>query len=131
MSEKKIVGMHLLKIGSYVMMDGAACKVTNIQVSKPGKHGHSKMRVEAVGLIDEKKRLIVKPGSDNIEVPIIEKKTAQILSVSGDTANVMDTESYETFNLKIPEELKNTVVGGVQVIYWDILGEKVMKQIKG
>jgi translation initiation factor 5A len=54
-----------------------------------------------------------------------------VLSVSGDTANVMDAESYETFDLKIPEELKADVVEGAKVLYWIILGEKVMKQIKG
>lgn len=131
MAEKKIVGMHALKTGSYVIVDGVACRVTSIQTSRPGKHGHAKMRVEAVGLLDKKKRIFVKPGSDTIDVPIIEKKTAQVLSVSGDMANVMDSESYETFDLKIPEELKDSVVEGAQVLYWVVLGEKVMKQVKG
>jgi translation initiation factor 5A len=131
MTEKKVTGMHALKTGSYVIVDGIACKVVNIQTSRPGKHGHAKMRVEAIGLMDDKKRIFVKPGSDTVEVPIIEKKTAQVLSVSGDTANVMDTESYETFDLKIPEELKGSIVEGIKVLYWIILGEKVMKQVKG
>ncbi|MBW2993725.1 translation initiation factor IF-5A, partial [Candidatus Woesearchaeota archaeon] len=48
MSEKKIVGMHSLKTGSYVLVDGVACRVVNIQTSRPGKHGHAKMRVDAV-----------------------------------------------------------------------------------
>jgi translation elongation factor P/translation initiation factor 5A len=33
----------------------------------------------AVGLIDGKKRNLVLPGHDSVEVPIIEKKDAQIL----------------------------------------------------
>jgi translation initiation factor 5A len=53
-----------------------------------------------------------------------------VLSVSGDKANVMDTESFETFDMKIPAELKDQVVEGAQVLYWVILGEKVMKQVK-
>ena len=81
-------------------------------------------------LIDGKKRQEVMPGHDNIEVPIIDKNTAQVLSVVGDTANVMDMESYESFDLKIPEELKDKVVSGVSVLYWDILGEKIMKQLR-
>ena len=131
MAEKKIVGMHALKTGSYVIVDGVACRVTSIQTSRPGKHGHAKMRVDAVGLMDGKKRIFVKPGSDTIEVPIIEKKTAQVLSVSGDMANVMDSESYETFDLEIPEELKGQVVEGCEILYWVILNDKVMKQVKG
>jgi translation initiation factor 5A len=71
------------------------------------------------------------PGHDKIPVPIIDKLNAQVLSVSGSNANVMDMESYETFDLKIPGELKNKVIEGSTVLYWDILGEKVMKQVKG
>ena len=96
-----------LKVGGYVIIDGAACRVVSIQTSKTGKHGHAKSRVEAIGLVDDQKRIIVKPSHDRIEVPIVEKKSAQILSVIGDSANVMDLESYETFNLKSPEDLKD------------------------
>ena len=127
----KIVGASSIKAGSFLVVDGVACKVVDSQVSKSGKHGHAKIRIVAIGLIDDKKREIVMPGGDNVEVPIIEKKNAQVLSVANDMANVMDMESYETFNLKIPEELKGKVVENSQVLYWDIMGEKVMKSVKG
>ncbi len=126
----KTVSVGTLQKGSYVLIDGVASKVTGTQTSRPGKHGHAKVRLEAVGLIDGRKRIVVMPGHDNIDVPIIEKKTAQVLSVSGNTANVMDNETYETFDLEIPENLKDKVVDGVQVLYWDIIGDKVMKDIR-
>ena len=126
----KMGSVGSLQKGNYVIIDGAACKVVDTQTSRPGKHGHAKVRLSAVGLIDEKKRVVVMPGHDNIEVPIVEKKSAQVLSISGDTANVMDSESYETFDLKIPEELKGQVVEGCNVLYWVILNDKVMKQVK-
>ena len=117
--------------GSYIVLEGAACRVVDTQVSRPGKHGHAKVRLTAVGIVDDKKRVVVMPGHDNVEVPIIEKKTAQVLSMQGDTANVMDSETYETFDLKVPEELKGQVVEGISVLYWIVLTDKVMKQIKG
>jgi len=126
----KLTSVGSLQKGSYVIIDGAACKVSDTQTSRPGKHGHAKVRMQAIGLIDSKKREIVMPGHDNIEVPIIEKKTAQVLSLHGDTANVMDTETYETFDVKIPEELKAECVEGCNVLYWHILEDKVMKQVK-
>ena len=128
--EKKLTSVGSLKKGSMVILDGAACRVTNTSTSRPGKHGHAKVRLEAVGIIDGKKREIVMPGHDNIEVPIVDKRNAQILSIHGDTANVMDLETYETFDMKIPEDLKNEVVEGANVLYWIILGQKVIKQIK-
>ncbi|HJX05406.1 MAG TPA: translation initiation factor IF-5A [Candidatus Nanoarchaeia archaeon] len=119
-----------LQIGNYVVVDGAACTVTSMQVSRPGKHGHAKVRLEAVGIVDGKKRQIVAPGHDEIDVPVIDKRNAQVLSISGETANVMDSETYETFDLVVPEDIKGQVSDGTVVVYWTILSDKVMKQIK-
>ena len=130
MTEKKNVTVGSLKEGNLVILDNVACKVVEVKVSKPGKHGHAKVNLTAVGLLDEKKRNVVMPGHDNIEVPIIDKRSAQVLSIVNDTANVMDIETFETFDLKIPDELKGTVTEGCHVLYWVILGERVLKQIK-
>ena len=126
----KTVGGNDLKVGSYIIVEGAACKIANIDISRPGKHGHAKLRIEGIGIIDNKRRIIVMPAHDNIEVPIIEKKTAQVLSVHDTVANVMDAETYETFDLTIPDELKDACVGGVSVLYWKVMEDKILKQVK-
>lgn len=130
MYEKKLVGVGTLKKGDTIIIDDAPCRVTDTATSRPGKHGHAKVNLMAVGILDGKKRNLVMPGHDRVEAPIIEKKTAQILSVSGNNANVMDMETYETFEMEIPEELKKQVREGVEVLYWVIMGTKVMKQVK-
>lgn len=112
------------------MVDGAPCRISSTDTSKSGKHGHAKVRIVAIGLLDEKKREVVMPAHDNVEVPLIDKNTAQVLSVTGDIANVMDETSFETFDLKIPEEMKDQVVPNCKILYWVIMGEKVMKQLK-
>ena len=131
MSDTKMVGANQVQKGSFIILEGAACKVVDTEISKPGKHGHTKVRISAVGLVDSKKRIVVMPGHDNVEVPIIEKRSAQVLSVKGDVANVMDSESYETFDVQVPDELKGQVVEGGSVLYWTILSERVIKQVKG
>lgn len=130
MYEKKLVDVGGLKKGDTIIIDDAACKITDVSVSRPGKHGHAKVNMMAVGILDGKKRNLVLPGHDKVEAPIIEKKNAQILSISGDKAQVMDTVTYETFEMEIPEELKGNVREGVEVLYWEIMGTKVMKQVK-
>lgn len=130
MAEIKQTQITSLKKGSYIIIDGIPCIIRDVQTSKPGKHGHAKCRIEAIGMIDGQKKIIVKPGHEKAEVPIIEKKAAQVLSINGDVANVMDMENYETFDLKIPEELKDQVKEGVQVLYWNVMDTKVMKQLK-
>lgn len=126
----KPISVGELKEGKYVVIDGLACVVKSVQKSKPGKHGHAKCRIEAVGLINEEKKIIVKPAHDTVDSPLIEKETAQVLSIKSNVANVMNLKSFETLDLKIPEELKDQIKEGSQVIYWTILKEKVMKQVK-
>ncbi len=127
--EKKVTDVSSLKEGSLVIFDNAACKVVSVDISKPGKHGHAKYRIVAVGILDGKKRDMVMPHVD-VEVPIIGKKEAQVLTITGNKANIMDSASFETFDLEIPEELRGKVKEGSTIIYWEILDDKVMKQIK-
>ena len=126
----KQASIGTLTKGNYVVIEGVACKVVDTQTSKPGKHGHAKVRLTGVGLLDDKKRVVVLPGHDNMDVPVIEKRTAQVLSISGKMANIMDVETYETFDLEIPDELKEECKEGVNILYWTILSDKVMKQVK-
>ncbi|MBD3262821.1 translation initiation factor IF-5A [Candidatus Woesearchaeota archaeon] len=119
-----------LKKGSYMMMDGRACQIVSMERSAPGKHGHAKYRIMGVDLLTGTKKQAVYTGHDKVKVPIIEKKSAQVLSVSGNKVQIMDMESYETFELDIPDEFKGKIEENGEVTYWNILGEKVIKQVK-
>lgn len=120
-----------LKPGNYVIFDGVAYIVKSVQISKTGKHGHAKARVEAIGIMDDKKVIKLMPGHDAVDVPIIEKKNAQVLSIQDGKATVMDIDSYETFEMNIPKDLEDQVREGSQILYWTVLNEKLMKQVKG
>ena len=130
MAEIKHKSVGSLQKGNYVVMEDAACIITDLKTSRPGKHGHAKVNLTAVGMLDGKKRNTVMPGHDNIEVPVIDKKNAQVLSVSGNTANVMDSETYETFDVTVPGDLKDQVKEGSTIVYWIVLNDKVLKQVK-
>ena len=123
----KIIEGTTVRSGSTIIIDGEPCTVKNIDVSKTGKHGHAKVRIEAIGIIDGKKRVIVRPGHERFEVPLITKKKAQVLSISSENVNVMDIESYETFDLPKNEEVGD-INEGDQVEYWDVDGKKIIKR---
>ena len=125
--DRKLVHATSLKVGGFVVFDDKACKVTSIEISKTGKHGHAKARIAAVCVTDGSKIIKMFPGHDKVDVPIIEKETAQVLSIAGNTANVMDMKSYETFDLDIPDDIKDQLNEGDQINYWIILGQKVMR----
>lgn len=126
----KLITAHEAKPGSTILVEGQACVVKSNDVSKTGKHGASKCRIECIGVLDSKKRIVAVPGSERFEVPLIEKKKAQVLSIAADgiMANVMDLESFETMDLPIMDEAKGTFNPEDQVEYM-IIDEKV-KTIK-
>ena len=130
MSDTKLVSVGSLKKGDTIIIDGSPCKIVDTSTSRPGKHGHAKVNMMAVGMLDGKKRQMVMPGHDKVEAPIVEKKNAQVLSISGNMANVMDMETYETFDIEVPEELKEQVQEGVTVLYWILMGVRIIKQVK-
>ena len=128
--ETKHASVGHLKKGDSIVVDGVACKIRDTKTSRPGKHGHAKVNLMAVGILDGKKRNLVLPGHDEVEVPIIGKLSAQVLSVTDNVANVMDMETFETFDLPIPEDIDGEVTEGKEILYWQILADKVMKQVK-
>ena len=87
----------------------------------------------AIGVFDNVKRSIVSPVDSKIDVPIIEKKTGQVISISPTSVQLMDLETYETFETSIPseEEIKSKLSNGVEVEYWKILGRVKIVRVKG
>ena len=126
----KIVEVKTLKVGKYVVLDGEASKIVSIQTSSPGKHGAAKARVDAIGIFDNQKRNLVKPVDAKIEVPIIDKRTAQVLAIMGSEVQLMDLETYETFEVPIPDDLRNDLIEGAEVGYIVAMGNKKLMRVK-
>jgi len=129
---KKPVDAGSIREGSFIIIDDAPCKVVEVEKSKPGKHGSAKARIVAIGIFDGVKRSIVTPVDAKVEVPIVEKKTAQVLAVTGDSVQLMDMETYETFELPLPieEEISSKLSPGVEVEYWNILDQRKIMRVK-
>lgn len=116
-----------LKPGKYVVIDDEPCRVVGVSTSKPGKHGAAKARIEAVSIVDGRKKELVKPGSAQVDVPIINKKKAQVISLTSDSVQLMDMETYETFEASIPEGLKGRLSEGQEILYWEVMGKRILK----
>lgn len=119
-----------LKSGSTAIIDDAPCTIRSVDISKTGKHGASKCRFEAIGIIDGKKRVTIAPGHEKISVPLIIKKKGQILTVNRDasTATLMDLESFESLELRVSDDAINDINENDQVEYWDVEGQFIVKR---
>ncbi len=125
----KVIEATQAKPGTTILIDNEPYSVKSNDISKTGKHGASKCRIEALGIFNEKKKVIAVSGHERFDVPMIEKKRAQVLSVAEKTANVMDLESYETFDIAFMLELKDKLAPEKQVEYWDIEGKRVIMRV--
>jgi translation initiation factor 5A len=125
----KVIDATEMRVGTYLLLDGAAHQVKKMDISKTGKHGHAKVRFEATSVMTGKKKVGVVPGHDKFEVPMVDKRQAQVLSVHDGTASLMDSESFENIELPISEDFQSSVVDGVTVEYWDVEGEKLIKKV--
>jgi translation initiation factor 5A len=122
MKEQTEVGK--LKEGRYVVIDEEPCKILGINISKPGKHGAAKARIDAVGIFDGVKRSIVQPVSAKTYVPIVERKSGQVITIAGKTATLMDMKEYTNFEIEIPPDKAGKVEVGKEITYLESLGKK-------
>ena len=125
----KLIDAAEARSGAIISVDGVACTVKSNDISKTGKHGHAKCRIEAISVIDGKKKVFVAGGHERLEVPMITKHRAQVLSSLGERANVMDLESFETIDLQFSENLREEIKEEKQVEYWDVEGQKALMKI--
>ncbi len=123
----KIINATDARTGTSIMIEGEPYTVKKMDISKTGKHGHSKVRIEAVGIINNQKKVFVVPGHDRLEVPMVEKKKGQVLSVGDGNVNLMDMDSFETIDVPCPDDVKD-INAGDTVEYWDIEGSKIVKR---
>lgn len=125
----KLIDAYGCKPGTTILVEGFACTVRSNDVSKTGKHGASKCRIEAIEIFSGKKRIVAVPGGERFEVPNVEKRKAQVLNVFDEKASVMDLESFETLDVPFMEELKGKLAPEQQVEYWDVEGKKMIMRL--
>jgi len=124
----KLVNATEVRAGTAILINNEPSIIKSVDISKTGKHGHAKVRIEAIGIFDNKKKLIVVPGHERLEIPLIKKSKAQVLSIQGDRASLMDLENFETLTLTINKEVVGEINEGDNIEYWDIDGKKIIRR---
>ena len=131
--EIRIVELRTMKPGRYILIEGIPCKINNMIHSKPGKHGGARVRIDATGVFEETKKSMIKPASDKVETPVLDKRVGQVLALVGEKLQMMDMETYETFDMEMPadNEIKSFIKEGAEVFYIAWSGKKKITQVKG
>ncbi len=125
----KIINATEARTGTNIILEGEPFTIKKIDISKTGKHGHAKCRIEAQGMLKDTRKVFVVPGHERFEVPMVEKKKAQVLSKGEKKASVMDLETFETLEIDCPdEEVLDSLEENGNCEYWNIEGEKIIKR---
>ena len=87
------------------------------------------MRITAIGIFDGQKKVLLKPSGGDVEVPVITKRKAQVVSVTDANVQLMDAETYEMYEIPIPEELRGKVIAGGEVEVMEAMGRKALSRV--
>ncbi|MEM1544942.1 MAG: translation initiation factor IF-5A [Candidatus Methanomethylicia archaeon] len=129
----KPIDVGSIKEGSYIIIDGEPCKVVEVEKSKTGKHGSAKVRVVGISVFDGAKHTFVAPVDQKIDVPVIEKSVAQVISILHDTVQLMDLSTFKMFEIPkayIEQEVINRLTPSAEVEVWNFAGKMRIMRIK-
>jgi translation initiation factor 5A len=118
-----------LKVGRYILVDDAPCRIVEYITSKPGKHGEAKARIVAVGIFDGTKRSLVHPVKHKLHVPQVDNRKGQVLAHMGPEVQFMDLETWETFTIPmadIPEEFQGSLEPGSEIRFLQAMGRRLV-----
>ena len=120
------VEVRELREGGYVNDGEEPCKILSIETSKPGKHGAARARIDVVPIFGGAKRSILSTVTAKVQVPMIDKRTAQIINIVAGTneVNLMDMETYEQFDCPFDEELRDEMEPGKEIQYMIAMGRR-------
>ena len=104
---KTVAEVRTLKVNRYIIIDDEPCKIVEYSTSKPGKHGEAKARIVAIGVFDGRKRSVVHPVTHKVQVPLIDKRNAQV----------------------IPEDFQDGLESGKEIQYMEALGRKMITRV--
>jgi translation initiation factor 5A len=69
--------------------------------------------------------------SAQVQVPLIDKRVGSVISKTDSITQVMDSESFEVFDVsQIEDEIKDKVVQGQDVEYWKVMDRTIIVRIK-
>jgi len=128
----KMARVGELREGNYAIINDEPSQIVSIQKSKPGKHGSAKFRCTAISIFDGRKQSFVSSTDANIQIPIVDKRSGQVVSMGPVSVQLMDLETYDMMDVAIPtdEEIAAKLEAGKDVEYWIIMDRVKIQRVK-
>lgn len=108
---QEYIGANSVKKGSIVMLKNRPCRISDIAISKPGKHGSAKAVMTGYDIITDKKIQTFYITSDNVPVPKIEKQVYLLMDINDDILTVLDNSGKsQDYKFNCDNELQSKII---------------------
>ena len=114
--------------GMKVEFKGEPCEIVDFQHVKMGRGGaivRTKLKNLKTGAVLEE----TFRSGEKLDPPGLEEKSMQYLYSQDELYYFMDMETYETFNIAIPEEFEGELEPGKEIQYLEALGRRKITRV--
>jgi len=102
--------------GTHVLLKGKPCKVSEISISKTGKHGHAKAHIVGNDIFTAKKYEDLCPTSHNMESPVVNRVEFTVADIQADDfVTLLNEKGDMKEDLALPnDEISADMVAGLR-----------------
>lgn len=108
--------------GSWFIHEKEPWQVKRVEVVVYGTHSHSKTKLYAKNLYGGGEKVLVFGHHDPVETVGIVRKSASVIAKLKDKIQIMDSQSYETFDAETQKELFEQLNEGDNVTFVEFNG---------
>ena len=91
-----------VKVGFCVLLKGRPCKVVSVTIAKTGKHGHMKVTITGIDVLNGQKNIICVPGHVVVMKFELDKNEYPLIRINDDELEYLD-EHNNLMTLKVPD----------------------------
>lgn len=99
-----------IREGGYVLLRGHPCKVKNINVSAPGKHGHSKVVIMGKDIFTSAKYEELFPSSHMLQVPEVTRQNLLLVDITEDSISLLLPNGHMKEDAIIKDKLRRQLI---------------------
>lgn len=110
-----------LRSGAWIVHSGEPYQIKKTEVVVYGTHSHSKTKLFIKSLAGSEKILTL-AHHDHVETTDIIRKSANVIAKLQNKIQIMDNQSYETFDAELQKELFDELNEGDNVTFIDFNG---------
>lgn len=109
--------------GNWIFHNNELYLVKRKEVVVFGTHSHSKVKLFLQSIKGSSEKAFVFSNHHRLDVVDLVRKTGQLISKFENKAQLMDSYSYETFDITLDNEMANNLNEGDEVIFIDFKGD--------